>query len=91
MKSEALFARAGEVFNGDASKNTFTEVIQYNVTVAGKVEKSVTFDFKNFKFVQSAVTPNDIEITIDDELFIGLFTSSLTLVDLNSQVIFYQI
>ena len=90
MKSEELLQKVREGFSYDAAKSkiTFTDVIQYNITVDGQIEKTVTIDFKNFKFIDGAVDASDIEITIDDDLFVELFKGGLKLVNLHAEVIY---
>lgn len=60
-------------------------VVQYNVTLEGKVVHTLVVNLKDFVLTEEP-TANDIEITIADEDVITLWENKTTLVDLKEAV-----
>lgn len=88
----AVLAKIKERLNNATAEqrasNVYTDIVQYNIRLEGKVVKTFAFNMKDFAFVDGEFTGSDAEITIDDEHIIGTFRGTVTLEDLLIQVIF---
>lgn len=64
---------------------TDDDVSQYNITIDGKVVKTVVFNLKKFTYSEEAAI-NDVEITIDDADVLPAFTAKTSLTELLAAV-----
>lgn len=68
------------------AKNTYNDIIQYNIRLDGKVVKIFGVNLKDYVFVDGPVAENDVEITIDDADFISSIHTTASLTELHNQV-----
>lgn len=61
-------------------------IVQYNVTVNGKVTHTVVLNLKDFVLNEVPNANNDLEITLSDNDVINLWQDKSTLVDLKAAV-----
>lgn len=65
---------------------TDDDISQYNITIDGKVVKTVVFNLKDFTYSEVANSIADIEITLDEEYVLPAFKGLQTLVELLAAV-----
>lgn len=71
--------------SGKPAHVTDDDISQYNITIDGKVVKTVVFNLKDFTYTEEAAT-NDVEITIDDADVLPAFSAKTSLVELLAAV-----
>lgn len=72
--------------SGKPAHVTDNDISQYNITIDGKVVKTVVFNLKDFTYAEEAAATNDVEITIDDADVLLAFTAKTPLTELLAAV-----
>lgn len=67
------------------SKITDTHIIQYNISLDGKIALTYVVNLKDFVLTEGP-SAHDLEITVADEDILSLWTLKSTLVELNKAV-----
>lgn len=83
---EIIKTKFAEIANNpDREKIPNRYIVQYNVTLGGKVALTLVVNLKDF-VLSAKPTANDVEITIADEDVISLFQNKTSLVELKAAV-----